>query len=260
MQHWVVNAGIDGFRCDYADGPPIQFWRSAIASVRSEAKRDLFFLAESGTRELHAAGFDCISGFDFYNTLMQVHREGRSVKDLAAVGIKDRQNVADPKREARYTSNHDLLGTDGPAIQALGGEKGALVAFLVACTQGPPIIYGSQEGLPEKSEGVYPADYTSGHINPDYKKLLAARKSSNALRRGRPTSYGNDDVYVVRMDHETERVLVVCNLRNRKVTYSVPDFLSAVSWVDIFSKEKKPLGRTIELEPFGYLMLQVGRD
>jgi hypothetical protein len=62
------------------------------------------------------------------------------------------------------------------------------------------------------------------------------------------------------MDHETERVLVVCNLRNRKVTYSVPDFLSAVSWVDIFSKEKKPLGRTIELEPFGYLMLQVGRD
>lgn len=260
MQHWVMNAGIDGFRCDYADGPSIQFWRAAIASVRSEAKRDLFFLAESGTRELHAAGFDCISGFDFYNILMQVHREGRSVKDLAAVGLKDRQNVANPKREARYISNHDVMGTDGPATQALGGEKGALAAFVVACTQGPPIIYASQEGLPGKSEGVHPADYTSGNINQDYKKILTVRKSSNALKRGRPTSYGNDDVYVVRMDHETERVLVVCNLRNRKATYSVPDFLATVPWVDIFSKQKKTLGRTIELEPFDYLILQAGRN
>ena len=35
MAYWVTNYGIDGFRCDYADGVPHDFWRSVIADIRA---------------------------------------------------------------------------------------------------------------------------------------------------------------------------------------------------------------------------------
>ncbi|MDF3059441.1 MAG: hypothetical protein K0R17_3656 [Rariglobus sp.] len=256
MQFWVVNTEVDGFRCDFADGPPFDFWKATIASARNATKRKLFFLAESGTRELYEAGFDCISGFDFYNNLKQVYWDKKPAKIMDLPGGNDRPNISDRKPEARYISNNDLLAIEGPTATVFENERGAMAAFVLACMQGPPMIYNGQEGLAEKSVGVYPADYTSEQVNPEYKKILAIRKNSNAIKRGRLTSYSNDDVYVIKKDYEKERALVICNLRNKKVTYSVPDFLSIIPWVDAFSQNRKQLGKTIEMEPFGYFILK----
>jgi glycosidase len=30
MKYWVYTANCDGFRCDYADGPPADFWKQKI--------------------------------------------------------------------------------------------------------------------------------------------------------------------------------------------------------------------------------------
>src|SRR4030042_312847 len=34
MRYWVFTANIDGFRCDVADNPPIDYWQEAITSLR----------------------------------------------------------------------------------------------------------------------------------------------------------------------------------------------------------------------------------
>jgi glycosidase len=246
MQYWVINAGVDGFRCDYADGPPIDFWKKAISSTRKVAGSNLFFLAESGTADLYNAGFDLISGYDFYNNLKQVYQQNKPAKAIALTS----------QRAARYISNHDLLGSDGPVNKVFDNDRGAMAAFFVACMEGTPIIYGSQEGVPEKSKGVHAADYSPGQISPEYKKLLAFRKTSNAIKRGNTTSYSNDDVYVIKKDYGTETVLVICNLRNRKLSYSLPSSLGRIKWENMLSREKKQSGAAIWLEPFDYFILK----
>ena len=34
MKYWVYAANIDGFRCDYADNPPVTFWQQAIDTLK----------------------------------------------------------------------------------------------------------------------------------------------------------------------------------------------------------------------------------
>jgi len=34
MQYWILEANIDGFRCDYADGVPFSFWNQAINKLK----------------------------------------------------------------------------------------------------------------------------------------------------------------------------------------------------------------------------------
>ena len=47
MLFWIVECGIDGFRCDVADGVPADFWKDAIDRLRQAAgDRHIVMLAE----------------------------------------------------------------------------------------------------------------------------------------------------------------------------------------------------------------------
>lgn len=46
MQYWVDEFDIDGYRCDYADGVPGDFWSDVITALRS-SHPDFMMLAES---------------------------------------------------------------------------------------------------------------------------------------------------------------------------------------------------------------------
>jgi len=46
MKYWILEANVDGFRCDYADGVPFDFWQDAISQLRSIPNRSLIMLAE----------------------------------------------------------------------------------------------------------------------------------------------------------------------------------------------------------------------
>ena len=47
MKYWVTEIGIDGYRCDYAEGVPDAFWKKAIAELRT-LDNNLLMLAEGG--------------------------------------------------------------------------------------------------------------------------------------------------------------------------------------------------------------------
>ena len=47
MKFWITEVGIDGFRCDVADGVPADFWKEAIDELRQAAQpRKIVMLAE----------------------------------------------------------------------------------------------------------------------------------------------------------------------------------------------------------------------
>src|SRR5665213_2022297 len=49
MRYWIFTANIDGYRCDFADNIPFDFWKQAPTSLNSITSHHLLFLAE-GTR------------------------------------------------------------------------------------------------------------------------------------------------------------------------------------------------------------------
>jgi glycosidase len=63
-------------------------------------------------------------------------------------------------------------------------------------------------------------------INPDvtaeYGKIIAFRNASNAIRRGKLTFYTTSDVCAFIKKIGAEKVIVISNLRNTPVSFSIP--------------------------------------
>ena len=69
MKYWVLTANVDGFRCDYADGPPADFWKQAIDTLRNITNHKLLFLAEGSMARILMPGLIIILASVFMKTL-----------------------------------------------------------------------------------------------------------------------------------------------------------------------------------------------
>ena len=263
MKSWVLKANIDGFRCDYADGPPADFWKQVIDTLRNIKSHKLLLLAEGSRAANYTAGFDYNFGFNFYGNLKRIFRNDRSVKSIDTVNVKEYQGATGGQGIVRYLTNHDVNSSDGTPLDLFGGKKGSMAAFVVvAYMKSIPLIYNGQEiGTPFRL--VFP--FTNTHIdwtihNPDvtagYKKILAFRNNNETVRRGVLTSYSSDDVCAFTKTLGSKKVFVLSNLRNKTVIYTVPRNLANKKWRDAFKGSKIKVGNSITLEPYSYLVLK----
>jgi len=97
-------------------------------------------------------------------------------------------------------------------------------------------------------------------LNPDvtaeYKKIIAFRNSSQAIRRGQVTSYSSADVCVFTKEIGTEKVVVFSNLRNGPVTYNLPPVLTTTTWTDAMNGTALTLDTQLSLQPYAYIILK----
>ena len=163
----------------------------------------------------------------------------------------------------RYLTNHDVNSSDGTPLDLFGGKKGSMAAFVVvAYMKGIPMVYNGQEiGTPFRL--VFPfkktnIDWTLNNpdITGEYKKILAFRNSNKTVRRGALTAYSSDDVCVFTKTEGSKKVLVLSNLRDKAVTYTVPSALANSSWRDAFNGSKTTIAASVNLEPYSYMFLK----
>jgi glycosidase len=263
MTYWVYTANIDGFRCDAADYVPFSFWKEAVDSLRAISTHKLLLMAEGARNDHIEAGFDFTFGFDFFHTLSEdVFKANKSVTMLTDVHAKEYPSTTGTERVVRYTTNHDVNLTNGTPQELFGGKQGALAAFVVAAyMRSVPMIYNGQEiGHASRLQffSRTPINWSAADLEvlAEYKKLIAFYNSSNAIRNGDLTSYHSDDVAVFTREVAGEKVLVLSNLRNRPVNYTVPAALINSSWADAFSGSTEQLAAQVSLQPFGYIVLQ----
>jgi glycosidase len=262
MKYWILTANIDGFRMDYSDGPPYDFWKQAIDSLRSIPNRKLIMLSEGTRPDHYEAGFDYNFGFRFFSNLHRIYSNNRSVNSIDSLNITDYIGASGAQQIVRYTSNHDVNSSDGTPLELFGGEKGSMAAFvIVSFMKGIPMIYGGQEvGIPYRLTFPFISTKIDWTVNTDltaeYKSILAIRNNSEAVRRGQLTSYSDADVCVFSKEAGAEKVLVLSNLRNKSVTYSIPLDLVDTSWKDAFTGLDRSLGTNIILDPYSYLILK----
>jgi glycosidase len=262
MKYWVLTANVDGFRCDYADGPPADFWKQAIDTLRNIPNHKLLFLAEGAHSTNFDAGFDYNFGFRFYENLKRIYINGKSVKSIDTVNLKDYANAINGQGMVRYITNHDVNSSDGSPISLFGGKKGSMAAFVVvAYMKSVPMIYNGQEvGTPYRLVFPFNKSKIDWSLNPDvtaeYKKIIAFRNSCEAIRKGQLTSYSSDDVCVFTKVIENKTVLVLSNLRDKAITYTIPANLVNTKWRDGFTGTKNKLDKAINLQPYEYLVLK----
>ena len=263
MSYWVSSANIDGFRCDYADAVPSSFWSQAISSLRTIKNQKLLFLAEGKSVTNFVAGFDFTFGFTFYGGLKNVFGQNMSATTLQDANATEYANNYDnSQRIVRYTSNHDVNLSDGTPLELFGGKQGSLAAFVVAAyMKSVPMIYNGQEIGYSKRIDFFthtPIDWSTADNSmlAEYKKIIAFRNSSNAIKSGTLKGFSSDAVCAFTMETSTDKVLVLANLTNSVTKYIIPASLIDTAWKDAFTSTAEPLTAEVSLQPYQYLVLK----
>ena len=262
MKFWVLTANVDGFRCDYTDGPPVDFWKQAIDTLKNISTHKLLLLAEGSRSANYSAGFDFNFGFGFFGNLKNIYNSNASVLTIDNLNISEYNNASNGQQVVRYITNHDVNGSDGTPLELFGGKNGSMAAFIIAAyMKSVPMIYSGQEvGTPQRLTFPFTSTKINWTINPDitaeYKKVIAFRNSSDALRRGSLTSYSSTDVSAFTKEMGAEKVVVIVNLRNSVVNYTLPPVLANTSWTDAMNGASVTLSTQLSLQPYTYSVLK----
>lgn len=258
MKNWVLAANCDGFRCDYADGPPANFWKQAIDTLRNIKTHKLLIMAEGSRADHFNAGFDFTFGFGFYGQLKSIFSSNQPVTNIDNLNNTEYTNAGTNNMVVRYLTNHDVNSSDGTALDLFGGKSGSMAAFVVvAYMKGVPMIYNGQE-VGTSYRLTFP--FTGTPINwnqnqsmvEEYKKIITFRNKSVAIRRGILTSYSNAGICAFAKTIDTETVFVVSNLRNSTINYTLPPTVAGTVWKDAYTGTSVEFNTQLTLSPYLY--------
>jgi len=261
MKYWVYTANIDGYRCDFADNIPNDFWVQAIDTLKKITTHKLIYLAEGTKGPEISAGFQMNFAFSYYGTLKNLFAGTSSPSALFSTNTAEKASLPANGIKLRYITNHDNASSDGSTISEYKGKQGALAAFVLAAyMDGVPLIYSSQEvGYPNSINffNNVPVDYTA---NPDmiaeYKKIIAFRQAHEAVKTGTLTAYNDNDIVSFEKKTAADDVLVLVNSKNSSITYAVPAALQGTNWTNGFTKANITLGTQLTIQPYQYLALK----
>jgi glycosidase len=261
MKYWVLTANVDGYRCDYADPIPADFWKQSLDTLKKFTNRKLIFLAEGNQTWQFTSGFQMNYAFDFYSALKGVFAGTQAPSTLFTTNTNETNSLASGGMKLRYITNHDVTLSDGAAINIYNGKQGDLAAFVLATyMNGVPMIYDGQEVGCAKNLtyfGPDPIDWsTNPGITAEYKKIIAFRSGSEAIKTGALTVYNNTDVIAFEKKAGADDVLILVNARNSVVNYTIPSALQNTNWTNGLTNAGASLSNQYTFQPYTYLVLR----
>jgi len=262
LKSWVFTANVDGFRCDYADFQPDDFWKQATDTLRNVKTHKLLLMAEGTRPSNFASGFDYNFGFGFYGGIKNVYRNGAPATTFDGLNTSEYAGATGTQQVVRYITNHDVNSSDGTPVTLFGGDAGAMSAFVIAsCFKGVPLIYNGQEaGMSARIPFPFTSVKVQWGARPDvtraYKQLMAIRAASPALRHGTPTSFSSASVCAFTKTAGADQAFVLANVRNTVSTYTLPAALASSSWTNALTGNPVNLGTQVTLQPYAYAVLK----
>lgn len=261
MRYWILEANVDGFRCDHADGVPFDFWASTWNELKALPNRNLILFAEGNRPDHFDAGFDLAFGWSYYGAMQQVF-QGSGVQALHNTHAADYADLDAGKHWVRFTTNHDESAWNQTPMILFNGAAGALAASVATVfSGGVPLIYGSQEVGHVPTIPFFSNSTINWNQQPAmlaaYQNMLNFYRSSAAARHGTVTTHLNADVWCVQKALGNEEVLVIVNMRNQAVNYTLPQSLAQTSWTDVRNGNALTLATVLNLAPYQYYLLQI---
>ncbi|WP_433814690.1 Ig-like domain-containing protein [Flavobacterium johnsoniae] len=267
MRYWIFAANIDGYRCDYANNPPLDFWSEVNSNLRSITSHNLLMLAEGDRQENFQVGFDMNYGDRwFHSGLYDIANGGPVSQRLQDQSTYEYAKATGNQQIVRYTGNHDTYTNDDGVRRpfvAFKNHNGIVANFLVsAYMKGVPFLMSGQEiDYEPKTDWPWTNFKFNWSQNPtaaaDFAKILNFRTASAAIRRGDLTTYANDDISIFTKTLGSEKVIVMSNLRNASKSYVIPAALAG-TYVNPYNNNASvtlTAGSTRNFAAFEYLVL-----
>lgn len=263
MKYWVLEANIDGFRCDYADSPPTDFWKQAIDELKAIKDRKLILLAEGSKADHFTAGFQMNYAWNFYDQLVKVYSVSMPQPASSIITTHQAEYNAIPANASklRYTTNHDMSAHAATPIQLYGGVKGALSASAITIFMSQvPLLYSSQEVGRQQNLSFFdrdPIDWTvNTTMEQQYQKFLSIYTGTDVFVKGALQSYSTNDVVSFTKKYEGEEYLIIVNVRNAQQSFALPAALQNTSWTNTMDNTAVNLTTTFTLAAYDYFILK----
>lgn len=255
MTYWVTEGGVDGFRCDFAEGVPHEFWAKVIADLRA-ARPGLIMIAEASDYSFYDDGFDMIYDWNSSRAISAAFQGGKAsevVTEAADALVK----VPEGKSILRYVFNHDVAAEN--SIDRMYGSVDAIPAayVLAAMFNGTPMIYSSMdvEGLSGRlSFFDYRTLDFSAKLTAEYRAVNDAFIRSAEVRRGELAGYSTSSVVCFTRSIPGRSMLVAVNTTGSDQTLKTPIELAGTEMTDLISGHTLTLPVTLTLGAYGYVI------
>lgn len=252
MVYWVDTYGIDGFRCDYADGVPNEFWATANATLKSHNVK--LMLAESSDTSKLDAGFDMIYGWNFGSSLQKLFSGKLTPTKFFEESAKEIAGVTTGKQVMRFAINHDTA-SESSANSLYGGAEGMEAAQVIAMMlDGTPMVYDALRL--DYTGTINFFNYSTGSFNADKTARLGALAQAFAAtqeqRCGQLATYQAGKAVVFSRSVGDKTVLVMVNPTGSELTVKTPISMAGVSMTDALNNAPATLPATVTLGAYGY--------
>jgi hypothetical protein len=256
MLFWVEQLGIDGYRCDYADGVPHDFWSDVITALRAK-NSGMIMLAETANPDYYADGFDMIYDWNSSTTISSAFNGGKPA-DVVKEATEALAKVPDGKSILRYVFNHDVAAENNVATM-FGAPEGVPAAYVLASMlNGTPMIYSSMdvEGLSGKLSffNYMTLDFSTS-LSDEYKAINAAFKASAEVRRGELRDFSNSSVVCFTRAIPGHNLLVAVNTTGSEKSVKSPISLAGSTMTGLIDGKQVTVPVEISLEPYSYTIL-----
>jgi glycosidase len=230
-RHWL-DLGVDGFRCDYANGPSHAFWSEFRAAIRETAPEGAMLgevVETPAVQRTYRGRMDGCLDFILLQLIRGAFAFGTlSPSELDASLRRHLAYIPDDFVLPSFLDNHDM----NRFLWVVGGDvrRLRLAALFQFTLPSPPIVYyGTEVGLsqerdvrsadgrghPEESRLPMPWNGDQDRALYDtYQGLVTLRRSAPGLWRGERTTVLTDDAtgsYAVRCQDGDRAATIVLN-------------------------------------------------
>ena len=225
MLYWVNNADIDGFRCDYAEGVPTDFWKTAINAIRA-VKPNAILLAEASNVNYYNAGFDWLYSWDYLAGIQSLYQSSKLTSTLYKVSQSEMSTTPSGKARLRYTTTHDASSENAPSTFYKTPQGQLSAACLTFFLEGIPMIYSSQEIGDMNTINFFNYDIksfsASNATTKAYIALMKAYTATAEARYGDVTDYSTDHVAMFSRTQGDHEILVIVNTTDQEQVVTLP--------------------------------------
>lgn len=231
MAYWVKEFDVDGFRCDYATGVPVDFWEEARTEL--DKIKPVYMLAEDGkTKALLNQAFDENYNWDLYDNMVAVANGSKTADRLRLYLGK---NYPEGTYPLNFLDNHDKNSYEGTIVENFGTQGIPAFWTYLFTIPGQPLVYSSDEigydhAIAFMEKDTIAWDKGTADYRPLIKALSEVRKNHPALYAGTAggeiteIETGSKSMVAFSRTKDDDTVVVLINLSKNELHLKGADF------------------------------------
>lgn len=261
MKFWLVETGIDGFRCDVAEEVPADFWKDCITSLKKI--KNVFMLAEGNKPWLHEAGFDETYGWAIGAAMTDLYAGKLTLAKFDSAINHNIDIFPANAYKMFFTTNHDENSWNGTEFEKYGDAYKTFAVFTQTMYQSVPLIYNGQE-VPNKKRLKFfvkdPIEWNKFDMAPFYQTMLKLRKSNPALAANgsykKLTSSNDNAVFAYKREKNGRKVVVILNFSATEQKFTIKNKDISGKPYNVFLKQSETINpaHTYNIEPWGFIV------